>query len=398
VRGGRLQDLLQFLNIKDPKQRLLLLVCIVSSLVPNIPHPALLFSGPQGSAKTTAFRLLRRLVDPSAVEVLTFPTSVAELVQQLSHHWAPYYDNLTGLSGWTSDALARSVTGEGFSKRQLYSDDEDVIYTFRRCIGLNGINVVARKPDLLDRCVLFSLEPINESERRSERELFDRFEKRRPGIVGAMFDTLAEAMVLRPRISLASLPRLADFTVMGCAIAEALGYSKEAFLEAYHQNMSLRDEEVLDSSPLAAAIVAFMDGRACYEGTPSGLLEQLSQVAARERIDTANRFWPKAANVLTRRLNEVRTNLLNLGICFTLTRGAARRITITRGGVKSSPTVTEAVGPSESESYALGNEMGYVDPYLFEERAAIAEFDGGLTRDKAEELARRELAIAVQVQ
>ena len=32
----------------------------------------------------------------------------------------------------------------GFSKRELYSDDADVIYNFKRCVGLNGINIVAR--------------------------------------------------------------------------------------------------------------------------------------------------------------------------------------------------------------------------------------------------------------
>ena len=42
----------------------------------------------------------------------------------------------------------------GFSKRQLYTDDDDIIYHFRRCIGFNGINLRATKADLLDRAII----------------------------------------------------------------------------------------------------------------------------------------------------------------------------------------------------------------------------------------------------
>jgi len=157
VSGGNLQDLLRFVNLSDPSQQLLALVYLVSCLVPDIPHPIPVVYGSQGSAKSTFLRLLRRLIDPSATEILSFPRDFRELVQQLSHHWTPYYDNLSRLSASHSDALCRAVTGEGFSKRELYSDDEDMIYQFRCCPGLNGINVVAGKPDLLDRSILFGL-------------------------------------------------------------------------------------------------------------------------------------------------------------------------------------------------------------------------------------------------
>ena len=106
-------------------------------------------------------------------------------MQQLSHHWAAYYDNLERLPNWVSDILCRAVTGEGFSKRVLYSDDDDVIYQYRRCIGLNGINVAAHRADLLERSLLLELEAIPPGKRKPENELWTEFEKARPLLFGA---------------------------------------------------------------------------------------------------------------------------------------------------------------------------------------------------------------------
>ena len=49
--------------------------------------------------------------------------------------------------------FARRPFKLGAIKRELYTDDEDVIYNFIRCIGINGINIGGLKPDLLDRSI-----------------------------------------------------------------------------------------------------------------------------------------------------------------------------------------------------------------------------------------------------
>jgi len=45
------------------------------------------------------------------------------------------------------DTLCRLVTGDGDSKRALYSDDEDFIYQLKRVILLNGINAPTERGD-----------------------------------------------------------------------------------------------------------------------------------------------------------------------------------------------------------------------------------------------------------
>ena len=136
---------IDLLNVKDYHNKLLLKCYIVSLFIPGIAKPILMLHGEQGSAKTTLQELIKMLVDPSIVKTLTFPRDINELVQQLSHNYIAYYENLSSIKEWISDALCRAVTGSGFSKRQLYTDDEDIIYFFQRCVGFNGINLAATK-------------------------------------------------------------------------------------------------------------------------------------------------------------------------------------------------------------------------------------------------------------
>ena len=81
------------------------------------------------------------------------------------------FDNLSELSEGCSDMLCRSVSGYGFSKRELYTNDDDVIYNIKRTIGINGINLTATKPDLLERSILIALERISTENRKQESEI-----------------------------------------------------------------------------------------------------------------------------------------------------------------------------------------------------------------------------------
>ena len=334
--GGVLQDLLPFLNVR-PQDRLLLEVWLVAAYIPDIPHPIPDFHGEKGSGKSAGQRVLRRLIDPSGVELLSFPNDVRELVQQLSHHYSPVYDNVDSLPPWISDILCRAVTGEGFSKRELYSDDEDVIYTYRRVVMLNGVNVVARRPDLLDRSILIGLERVSRSERREEREFWEAFEKARPFILGAIFDTLSRAMQIYPTLKIPSLERMADFTRWGAAVAEALGYGAQAFLDAYAANIGVQTQEAVQGHIVRASVLALMQTTDEWSGTASELLVVLEE-AGRDaglfkltsvgKVDA--RGWPGAPHILSRRLNEIRSNLADLGLKIEEGRGDQRTLLIRR--------------------------------------------------------------------
>ena len=328
VRGCDPWRLLDFFNIATveeekkkldsedalPNTRLVMLCDCVSFLIPTIPHPLLLLYGIQGSGKSLIFKLIKRLLDPSSIEVLTLPKNENERIQQLEHHWLAFYDNITHLPSWMSDTLCRAVTGSGFSKRELYSDDDDVIYAFKRCVGLNGINIAAQAGDLLDRAVLVGMLNIEKEKRRTEEELCSEFEKCKPEILGAFLDVLVKAMQLYPQVNPTKLFRMADFTKWGCAISQALGNTEKEFLDAYELKVKAQSEEAAHASPVATVLLdSFSVVKDPWEGTPTQLYMRLNGHAKMLGISTRSKAWPKAPNTLVRQLNELAPSLKSLG-------------------------------------------------------------------------------------
>lgn len=327
VNNGDAELILNYVNIVDEKHRLLLIVFIISCFIPDFPHPVLGISGSQGSAKSTLSKLLRKIIDPSLLEVVSLPKDQKELVQKLDHHYFTFFDNVSFISEETSDSLCKAVTGSGFSKRSLYSDDDDVIYNFMRCIGLNGISVVATRPDLLERSILVELCRIEEDKRKQEKEVYEEFDKDLPFILGGIFDTLVQALALQPSIKLSKLPRMADFMVWGCAISEALGYKKEEFIDAYNKNIEDQTRVALNDNAVALAVILFMENKNEWSGTATSLLNDLNKEDTfSERYGSG---FPKAANLLTKRLNELKVNLKSIGILYeSINGGDVKTITL----------------------------------------------------------------------
>ena len=133
-------------NISGDKGKRLVVKCyIIALFIPEISKAALMVHGPQGAAKTAFNELIKSLVDPSPLRTLNPPRDEDRLVQQLFHNYIVYYDNVTYLKGWLSDALCRATTGTADSKRALYTNDDDILYQFIRCVGVNGINLAGKQ-------------------------------------------------------------------------------------------------------------------------------------------------------------------------------------------------------------------------------------------------------------
>jgi len=287
---------ISMINIKDEKQKLLLKCYIVSLFVADIPKPAQMLHGAQGSAKTSEQEAIKDLVDPSPMLTLTFPKDINELIQKLMHNYVCYFDNISVIPAWVSDELCRAVTGSGFSKRGLFTDDDDVIYSFRRCIGFNGVNLAATKADLLDRGFITQLERIPKEDRLKEAEVKAKFAAIKPQLLGYIFDILVKVLRVKSNggISVNEYPRMADFAETGEIISRCMGYREDEFLKAYYDNINLITDEAIEANPVAAAILELMtttgeldhNGNRRFMGKPTELFEQLNLIAEQLKIDT----------------------------------------------------------------------------------------------------------------
>lgn len=346
---GTLEMLKKYINLHDEEDWTLLIAAIIQMFIPDIPHVIPVFYGDKGAAKTTAQRVIRKLVDPAIRDTIALPNDKNELALLLTTNYAPCFDNLDGLSAWQSDMLCQAATGGGISKRELYTDMEEVILSFRRCPMLNGINLVASRDDLLDRSLLFRLERIDESKRKTEFEFWQEFEQDRPYILGAIFDTLSKAMAIYSNVKLPALPRMADFAMWGYAIWEAIEPgSGQKFMAAYWRNIAQAVEEAIVSDIVGNAIVEFMADKDEWQGTASELLEALNELPS---VNEKDKTWPKRPNTLARKLNRIKSALADYGILVDSSRTEAQRTITLRKREKISSLSSYRQEPSNEAAF-----------------------------------------------
>ena len=347
--NGELGLLRSYVNVASDDDWLLFMVFTVAAFITDFPHPLLVLHGPQGSGKTTPMKVIKQLVDPSVIQGMVLPDKPVEFVQLADHHAFLFFDNLSGMSIKMSDALARAVTGDTFSKRRLYTDNDDVVYKIQSPMAINGINQVISKPDLLDRAILIEFQRIAQEDRIPEDEFWEAFTHDKPQLLGAIFDVLVEAMSIYPTVPSENLPRMADFSRWGCAIAEAAGYKQEDFLNAYASNIERQNDEAIDASPIAKAVIGLLED--CEDGTWQGSPESLLGTLNR-RLDTINSssspLWPKSPELLSRKLRDAQVNLQAIGIQVDFGRNSRGRFIVL---TKTNDDSVESNEPDETAPY-----------------------------------------------
>lgn len=338
-------------RFKKESDAVLFATYLVTCFIPEIAHVILVLFGEKGAAKSTTMRMVKKIVDPAKQDLLSMPNSKQDLAISISNNYMPCFDNLDALSAEKSDLLCMASTGGAFTKRTLYSDSDETILQFKRCICLNGINIVATRADLLDRSILIELERIPKNERKPELQIWRAFEQDIPKFLGAIFNTLSQAMQTYEDVALDEVGRMADFTYWGYAIADAIGIDGDQFLTAYLTNQDTANEEAISSHPVAVAIIALMKSRSNWSSSVSELLKELDRVAEKEFINTNVKLWAKDANVLSRRLKEIKSNLEEVGISYDIRNvGSHKKITLTNAS-KISSTGTQLQRPMEEVDF-----------------------------------------------
>ena len=359
VSGGSLETLRKFLNVDSDSDFVLVVAWLLAVLRDKGPYPVMVLSGEQGSAKSTFSAILRSLIDPNTAPLRALPREDRDLFIAATNGHVLTFDNVSRLPAWISDTLCRLATGGGFAVRQLYTDQDEVLFDATRPVILNGIEDIITRPDLADRAIFLTLEPIPEERRRPEKELWAAFEKVRPQILGALLDAVSLGLRRLPETRLDRLPRMADFALWATA-CEGVLWKGGTFCRAYAGNRDEAVDSVIEADPVGSAICSMMSMRTEWKGTASDLLGALAEVAG-ERI-AKSKGWPNSPRALSGRLRRAATFLRKIGIDIDYTKeGRARtrviHITATGtvpdyGGVQPSAPSAPSAG---SEKTALGN-------------------------------------------
>jgi hypothetical protein len=312
-RGGSVKALAGYANLKTSRDKRLFTAYATTLALPHVGRPIFNTAGAMGSGKTTIQRVLKRAWDPTAPE--TVRADPRDFLQKASHAFILMLDNQNTVPEWAADTFCRLVTGEADSKRKLYSDDEDIIVEIRRAVLLNGINVPTDRGDVLDRSLPVELERIPDGERRTEEALWERFEREHPKLLGALLDVLSRAIALKPSLKMSRRPRLADWGEYAASVYEVLGWGAEQFLTDWDEVVKVQNQATLDGSPVAQAIIRFMEDKEEYTGGASELHKKLEGVAESLGVSIVrDKAWPKSARWLWKRIKEVLPVLAAVGI------------------------------------------------------------------------------------
>jgi len=332
VRNGSIAALAKIVHVAS-KHDFVLAVSWLLGALSDGPYPIAAFTGEHGTSKSTSTRLLRKLIDPNKALLRSVPREERDLAVTAKNSHILTFDNLSSIPAWFSDALCKLSVGGGFSYRQNYSDDAEIIFSERRPIVMNGIEDFATRGDLVDRCIFLRLAPISEKERKTEAELDSAFEREAPGILGALLDAVSHG--LRKPAKLETRPRMADFAewVASCEgrfegtqipIDGAGSWLLGDFMTAYRANRKEAIETVLDADSVAVALISFMDSRKSWTGNATGLLEELSKLTNEDvRRDKA---WPRNARALSARLRRLAPALRASGISIKKDRDSDDRL------------------------------------------------------------------------
>jgi hypothetical protein len=270
------EQFMKLLNIKDDLQIRLVYECyVIALLIPTIAKAIFIAQGPQGATKTTFQDLTKLVTDPSKVTNVTPPRTEEQLMQLLQHNAIIYFDNMSRMPEWLSNALCRAATGTAGLKRELYTNDDDIIYQYKRAIGFNGIALAANRADLLDRSFIVEIESVTDETRRTlEDDIMPELERIKPQLFGFILDTLVKMLHLKANggIKLKSLSRMADFEKHCEMISQCLGHKPLEFVSAYRSNKNIATKDILENSSVANAVIEFMKYKNAWTGYASNFM------------------------------------------------------------------------------------------------------------------------------
>lgn len=340
--GASLDELRRFLNLEDEASWVLYRAGLLMAHHPTGPYPVFSFGGDHGSTKSTAVEIMKRLTDPSKPMLRgNVPYEERDLAIAARNNRVLAFDNVSSVNDQQSDMLCRLATGGGFSKKQNYTDTDEINFDATRPVILNGITDPATRDDLRDREVQLWLPSMAEGKYLTEKKFWKAFAKVGGRVLGALYTALSGVLRELPRVKLKGAPRMADFAEWGTAAEKALGLPSGAFLTAYTANRAAAREEFVEHDDVAQAVAKVMAQQAMWIGTTTELHALCSAVMnGNWPTGRPPKSWPDTMQKFKNRFARATPALRATGIDIEKDRNGkvrSRDITLTRGANWKAP-------------------------------------------------------------
>jgi hypothetical protein len=301
-------------NLRDPKDQLLFKAYLITLFIPDIQHVILLLKGVKGAAKSILETMVKRIIDPSQVELLILNKRQNDFIINLSHNYYNAYDNVRMIPEWLSNIICAATTGAAYSTRTLYTTADETLFKFRRCFAFSSIGASLTEDDALQRCISLKHPKIERQSRKTEEEILSEFGRILPHLLGYIFDILAKTMQIKDQLEQSheldgKLDRMADFCFWGEAAARAMGYKPMEFLETFSENQKNQSRDAVNFNALADILREICEEEsALVEYTLPQLLAMVREKANEMGIEISAKFsWAKTPQSLSEELMHIST-------------------------------------------------------------------------------------------
>jgi hypothetical protein len=186
---------------------------------------------------------------------------------------------------------------------------------------MTTISLDIAKSDLGQRVLCVPVVPMRPDQRRTERELNDRWKEFRPTALGTLLDGLSATLAAYDKIPSENLTRMADFGEM-LVHMDAAGVTQGAF-DAYKANIGQAERDDMVRDRFVWEVVRLVREQRGWSGSATTLIEVISG-----RLPTSERRGVPRPQKVRPRLDGWRDQLLEMGIDLQFRKKSQERLIV----------------------------------------------------------------------
>jgi len=260
---GILLDRLTDLNFGDglggvtpDQQRKAIIVWLFALAFPDLmpTKPLLMIEGAPGAGKSLALQLIQWALLGDVKPITVSKSQEDDFGVMILRNPIALLDNLDSYVEWIADKVCSYTTTGFFTKRKLYSDDEEVIIKPHSFIAVASKNPASfRREDVVDRSIIIRLERRKSFSRA--QKLIEEIKADRPKLLGEYLfyanKIIAEIRAGAYSESNEEHHRMGDYAALARVVGKVVGWSEDEIAELMEGLQGERDAFAAEEDPLS---------------------------------------------------------------------------------------------------------------------------------------------------
>jgi len=241
-------------GISPEQQKMAIIIWLFILAFPDVmpTKPLLIVEGAPGSGKSASLQLIQYALMGESNPMILQRNKEDDFGVVLLRQPIALFDNADGYVDWIPDAVCAYATHGRWTKRRLFTDDEQLIIKPQAFIAVASKNPASfRREDTVDRCIVIRLE--RRGTFRPFERLRDEILNERPQLLGEYLYKVGQIIdVLRQTADEdhEEVHRMADFASFGRAVGQVLGWDPEAVVDLMAALQRERNAFVNEEDPL----------------------------------------------------------------------------------------------------------------------------------------------------